>query len=172
MPSKENYCYRILKKYSLIIDFDGIPTMVRVPAPVEGETYGRWKERVLGNSVNNVVLYVPTEPAHQKKISTLQNQAGAEHLEKIFQAFGRAKEKQKKSAVNEAIEDTEKKFTSFSKDTLEDLLADSDETLEPSVREFFDRFLNTSSPDIDTEKLISELLKSYNEAVRKYRELS
>jgi hypothetical protein len=172
MPSKENYCYRILKKYSLIVDFEGIPIRKIVPEPIDGETYGRWKERVLGSSVNNVVLYAPTEPANNKRISTLQNQAGAEHLEKVFQAFGRAKEKQKKSAVRDAVKNTEKKFTSFSKDTLEDLISEAGENLEPSVREFFDRFLNSVSPDIDTEKLISELLRSYNGAVRKYRELS
>lgn len=172
MKSKENYCYRILKKYSLIVDFEGIPSSERVPDPIDGETYSRWKDRVLGNSVDNVVLYAPTEPAPNKRISTLQSQAGAVHLEKTFQALSREKGKQKKSAVRDAIEGTEERFTFFSKDTLEDLIADAGGNLEPSVKEFFDRFLNSVSPSIDSEKLIRELLKSYNEAVRKYRELA
>lgn len=172
MTSKENYCYGVLKKYSLIVDFDGTPTSERVPDPIEGETYSRWKDRVLGSSVDNVVLYAPTEPAPNKRISTLQNQAGAEHLEKVFQAFGREKVKQKKLAVRNAIENTEQIFTSFSKDTLEDLIAETGENLEPSVKEFFDRFLNSVSPSIDAEKLISELLKSYNKVVREYHQLT
>ncbi|MDP3515610.1 MAG: hypothetical protein Q8S94_00450 [Pseudohongiella sp.] len=172
MSLKQNYCYKILKKYSLIIDFDGTPTRKTVPSPVEGETYGQWKNRVLGDSASNVVLYTPTEPAHQTRISTLQNRAGAESLEKIFSAFGKTKEKQKKSAINEAIENTEQKYETFSRDTLRYLLEDSSESLEPSVVEFFERFLNTTNPNIDTEKLISDLMTAYNAAVRMYRERS
>jgi hypothetical protein len=159
MPSKENYCYQILKKYSLIIDFDGTPRSGKVPSPVNGETYGRWKDRVLGSSVQNVVLYVPSEPAHQKRINTLQNQAGAEHLEKIFRAFATAKEKQRKSDVDDAITKAEQRFESFSKDTLKDLLADYNGTLEPSVQDFVDGFLDGVSHDIDTEEIICKLLK-------------
>lgn len=172
MPSKENYCYQILKKYYLIIDFDGLPSSGKVPPPVDGETYGRWKDRVLGDSVENVVLYVPSEPAHQMRINTLQNKAGAKHLEKTFRAFATAKEKQKKTAVNNAIIKTEQRFESFPKDTLKDLLADYNGTLEPSVHAFIYRFLNSDSRDIDTEEIIRELLKAYNDVVRQYHEQS
>lgn len=170
MLSKENYCYRILKTYSIIVDFDGIPTREKVPSPVDGETYGQWKNRVLGDSVSNVVLYTPTQPPHQKRIKTLQNQAGAENIEKIFRAFGKAKENQKKSAINEAIESTEQKYVTFSKDTLEDLLEESGEVLEDSVVEFFDRFLKETTPNIDTAQLITGLVIAFNRAVRDFRE--
>jgi hypothetical protein len=170
MSSKENYCYRILKAYSLIVDFDGIPSRENVPAPVEGETYGHWKERVLGSHVSNVVLYAPKEPANQTRVSTLQNQAGADHLEKMFRSFEKTKKEQRNSAVNAAIEETGRKLTTFSRDTLEGLITGSDEIFEPSVTEFLDRYLRAVDPDVDIENLILGLLKAYNGAVRKYRE--
>jgi hypothetical protein len=170
MSSKEEYCYRILKSYSLIVDFDGTPDRVNVPAPVEGETYGQWKKRILGEDIHNVVLYSPAKPANQTKIGTLQNQAGAEHLEKMFKSLEKIKNKQKIVAVNAAEEDTKLKLTTFPRQTLVELVDDYREDLEPSVKECIGRFLNSGDINIDTYQLVNELLQRYNVAVRKFRE--
>jgi hypothetical protein len=170
MASKEAYCYRLFKKYSLIVDFDenlsdldyGVP----IPNPIAKETYGSWKARVLGDCVKNVVLYAPSEPTDKTWISTLQSRTGTNHLEKFVGAIKSAERKQKKTAVNAAIKETHLKLTTFPRDALEDLVAASKEVLEPSVTEFFDRFLKNCDSNIDTEKIIAALLKAYNEAVR------
>ena len=173
MSSKEIYCYRILKAYSIIVDFDGTPQRKNVPSTIAGETYGQWKKRVLGDTVENVVLYVPTRPANQTKISTLQDLADAEHLEKIFFVFGKEKENQKKSAINEATENainkTEQLYAGLPKKDLEDILEELDDKLEPSVAEFLNRFVNATTPNIDTRDLILDLIKAYNETVIQYR---
>lgn len=169
MISKEKYCYRILKAYSLIVDFDGKPSRENVPAPKDGETYKQWKKRVLGNAVTDVVIYAPIDPGPQRKISTLQNLAGAEHLEKMFKTVEKTKDKQKTTAIEEAISDTKQKLTSFPKDDLEILLDELGGTLELSVRQFFDRFLKSARTDIDTEELLRALLLTYNDVVRRYR---
>ncbi|MDP4028318.1 MAG: hypothetical protein Q8P42_05045 [Gallionella sp.] len=175
MSTKENYCYRILKEYSLIVDFDvELPDLnydTHVPRFVAEETYGQWRNRVLGPHVSNVVLYTPnaSEPKNQTRISTLQKRAGADHLKKIFNAINMAGKIRKKAGVNTAIEETERKFTMFARETLEDIVENSNEDLEPSVKDFFDRFLNMVEPDVDGEKIICELLNHYNEAVRSYR---
>jgi len=105
--SKEIYCYRILKAYSLIVDFDGIPDRQNVPSPLDGETYGQWQNRVLGDNVSNVVLYSPDQPRGNTLISTLQNRANAKHLKKIFRAVRKLKTRQKKSPVHKTNENVD-----------------------------------------------------------------
>lgn len=63
MSNKVDYCRRILNTYSLIVDFDGEPPRVNVPRPIDGETFSAWKNRILGPEVENIVLYVPYQPA-------------------------------------------------------------------------------------------------------------
>lgn len=173
MSSKESYCYRVFQKYSLIVDFDesfsDLDYSVPIPNAIAEETYGSWKARVLGDCVKNVVLYAPGEPTDKTWISTLQRRTGADHLEKFVGAIKSAEREQKQSAVNAAIEETLLKFITFPREALEDLVAASEEALEPSVTEFFDRFLKNGDADIDTEKVIAALLKAYNEAVRMHR---
>ena len=172
MSSKETYCYRLLKKHSLIVDFeDEVDLDYSSPIPdlIPGETYGAWKARVLGQNVSNVVIYTPSTPLNETKINTLQNQAGADHLENIFKAINLAGKIEKKTAVDKAIQHTALMLTSFSRGALEDLVATSDVVLEPPVKEFVDRFLNAGEPDIDVEKIIGALLKAYNDAVRVHR---
>jgi hypothetical protein len=153
----------------LIVDFDGTPDRVNVPAPVEGETYGQWKKRILGEGVHNVVLYSPAEPANQTQIGTLQNQTKTEHLEKMFKSLEKIKNKQKIAAVNTAEEDTKLKLTTFPRQTLVELVDDYNEDLEPSVKECISRFLDSGDINIDTQQLVNELLQRYNEAVRTFR---
>jgi hypothetical protein len=172
MSKKEKYCHRILKTYSLIVDFNGKPPRENVPSPIDGETYRDWKTRVLGDDVADIVLYGPIEPGPKTKIKTLQNRANAEHLEKMFRAFEKIKDKQKTNAVEEAVSETKRKLISFPKDTLELLIEDLGDSLEPPVRHFFDRFLNSVQTDIDTEKLLRKLIGNYNSVVHSYRELS
>lgn len=172
MSSKEDFCYKILKKYSMLVDFEGTPHSKSVlePIPEDNETYKQWKKRVLGDAVSDVTLYGPIiDPAPQTRIKTLQYQVDADHLEKIFNSFAKAKEAQRKKAISTAVEKTEKRYESFSKETLEDILVSFDGSLEPSVSDFFNRFLNDKNPDIDTEKIIKELIEAYNNVVREYR---
>ncbi len=174
--SNERYCYRIFKKYSLLVDFEGTPHRVNVPEEIENETFARWKKRVLGSDVENVVVFVAIKPDPRTRIKTLKKWGEPNYLKKIFTMLARANREQKNEAVNEAITEaivaTENYFTNFSKETLADLLIDSEDKLEPSVQEFFNNFLNSTKEDIDTEELLKCLLVAYNNAVRAHRELS
>lgn len=170
MANKEDFCYSILKKYSLIVDFEGTPANKTVPPPLEDETFSKWKKRVLGSNVTDVLIYGPYAPSPNKRISSLQNEASAEHLKKVFRSFNKTKKTQKDNAVNNAIDETERQFLYFSKETLQLIIDELDEELEPSVQQFFDRFLKQAEPDINTEDLLRSLLQTYNTAVRLYRQ--
>ncbi|MCE1225208.1 MAG: hypothetical protein LWW87_01840 [Geobacteraceae bacterium] len=171
MPSKETYCYRILKTYSLIVDFDGEPMRENVPSPVQGETFRQWKKRVFGDAINDVVVYIPTVPSPTKRISTLQNVASAEHLEKIFGKIKRDSKSDKNDAVAAAKEQTKKEYISFPKETLESYLDEFGDTLEVSVRETLKRFAESVDSGVDSEKLVKELIEKYNKAVKRYRSI-
>jgi hypothetical protein len=168
MSSKERYCYRILNSHSLIVDFNGEPSHKNVPHKIDGETFKKWKERVLGNEVTDVVIYAPIAPASQTKVSTLQNLSAAKHLENVFSAFGKAKDKKKSAAVEKAVS----ALVTFPRMTLEDLLEEHGDSLEPSVSEFFQRFINLKEDDIDTEAILRDLIGTYNTVVRRCRELA
>ncbi len=166
MSSKEAFCYQVLKKHSLIVDFEGEPAQGKFSELEPGETYAHWKKRVLGNDVRNVVLYAPVEPAGQTRMSTLQSHAGADNLEKVFRAIIKAEKKRAASAVGDAINDTVQEYTTYPRKALDDLVAN--EALEPSVREFVDGLL-IGEQEAGIEEIIGALLKSYNDAVRSYR---
>jgi len=170
VPTKEEYCYKILNAYGLIVDFNGVAQRQNVPAPRDGENFAQWKTRVLGSNVNNVVVYAPTTPKGNKKIQNLQAEACAPHLEKTFRILKKTLTAKKAVEVSAAKEDAARQFSSFPKETLQSLTDEYHDTLEPSVREFFQNFLKSVSADVDTETLIREMLIRYNAAVRSYRE--
>ncbi len=143
MSTKEEYCFRVLRKYGLLVNFDGAIGKVNVPEPLEGndETLTHWIKRVLGPDVNNVVVYVPEFTAGMRKISRLQAAVDAVHLQQVLRAQGKVKNAQAVVKVEKAVEKTERIFSTLPKGTIQDYLADFEDSLEPSVREFFERHM-------------------------------
>lgn len=175
MSAKESYCYRILKTHSVIVDFDGEPHLTNVPGVVEGETFKQWKERVLGPDATNVVVYYPDTPTPQTRMHNLKVAYSAKHVERMFRDFGRTKDGKKLLAVENAISETKARFSSVPRETLEYLLAEKHRCLEPSLQDFFQRFIDASKKNqenISIENLLNDLIDSYNNAVRIFRERS
>ena len=166
MSAKDDYCYRILKTYSLLVDYDGKCNRVNVPSPIDGETFKAWKKRVLGAATSEVKVFSPITPAPQTKISTLQNVASGEHFERMFNARQREMSVKMTVAVGDAVVRAEQKFSSIPKDTLRDLVQEKGFDLEPSVKQFFDKFDDEVGQDIDIERLLKKLIHNYNNAVR------
>ena len=166
MSPKDDYCYRILKTYSLLVDYEGKCKGVNVPRPKEGETFKAWKIRVLGSGASGVKIFTPVTPASQTKISTLQSLASGEHFERMFNARQRGMSAKIAVAVDDAVVRAEQKFSTIPKDTLRDILQEKEYDLEPSVRQFFDKFDAEVSEDVDIERLLRKLIHNYNNAVR------
>lgn len=171
MISKETYCRRILNSYSLIVDFDGEPPRENVSAPIANETFSCWKDRIFGPGVTGIVVYSPKTPGGNKTISKLQDEAGAEHLKKVFMKFGQEKNIEKNEAVKIVKEQTIHELEVFPKDLLTDLLDDLGESLEGSTQEFFNNFLQSSDKNINTKELLRKLITTYNNVVKRYREV-
>lgn len=167
MPAKDDYCYRILKKYSLLVDYDGVCNRINVPSQIEGETFKTWKIRVLGNETSNVRIFTPATPASQTRISTLQNVASGDHFERMFDARQRELSVKRTVAISDAVVRAEKKYSSIPKETLEKLLEEHD--LEPSVEEFFQNFDKEVGDDVKIEPLLQKLISAYNYSVQEFR---
>jgi len=161
---KENYRNRILKTYSIIVDFDGEPRRENVPSPVEGETFKHWRLRVLGDQVTNVTIHGPWEPPPQTRISTIQRWSKDLPLEKTFKALIA----DKKKAVKET-EAVKRAYVSFPKESLEDLIDELADSTEPAVLEFFQEFLDKTLSEVDTEELLRCLIQRFNDNSRSLR---
>lgn len=173
MAAKERYCYQILKSHSVVVDFDGQPHLTKVPGIVEGETFKQWKMRVLGPDVENVVIYGPYEPTPQTRMHNVRAVNSVSNVERMFRAFGKIKDNKKKKAIDHAIADTTARFSVVPRETLEDLIAEKKHSLEPSVQDFFNRFIesnNKSEENISIEKLLNELIDNYNKVAKIFRE--
>lgn len=170
MSSKEGACFRVLRKYGFMIDGprDALTAVKRWPKAKVGETFKQWKERVFGADVE-ITVYAPYDPAPQTRMSTLARDSGGEHLQDIFTRYGRFKDKKLKEAVGEAEQEIVERLSTFPKETLASLLDEFDGELQQSVEEFFDRYLNSTIENIDTETLLRDLIKTYNNVVFQFR---
>lgn len=169
MPKKEDYCNAIAAKHGLIVNFEGEPPGTRVPNPIDDggdETFSQWTKRVLGNDVTDVSVWVPVAFGGGKRMRNLQHEADASHVKQMFRSLGRIETHKRRKATEAAVEKVERKLVGIPKDTLEDILADFEEHLQPSVREFFDRFLEETDEDIETEHLLMRLIERYNALVK------
>lgn len=170
MATKQSICYEVLKQHGLVITYSGKSLGYVSPEVKDEETFGEWKKRVLGPNVREVMVYAPVKPVSQTHISTVQNSAGGEHIKKIFEAFGRSKNKETKEAVSATIEEVYEQYSTIPKDTLRNVLESYDGILEPSLEEYFNRLLETKTEDVDAQTLFKDMLKGYNNAVRSFRE--
>jgi len=169
MTSKKiQYQYRIFKKYSILVDFDGEPRLENVPSAVEGETFKFWRRRVLGDQVKNVTVFGPHIPAQQTTMVGLKKWADNESLEGMFRNLANEKERVRKEGTKK-VKAVERLFVGFSRDTLADLLTDLEDELEPAVKEFFDNFQDSTDTDIDTEELLRMLILRFNSGARQLR---
>lgn len=167
MTNKLDYCKRILTTYSLLVDFDGEPRRENVPADLDvEETYKSWKKRVLGDEVENVVVFQATEPRGNVLISTLQDNSQAEHMGDMIRYISREKKKKLKIAVNQAVDETVQNFKFFSAKTLKNLIEENEDQLEDSVVEFFSRYFEDQNKEIDALDLLEDLLFAYDGAVK------
>jgi hypothetical protein len=124
--SKEIFIRNILKKYDLIVDFDGEPDLKNVPSPLEEpETFKNWCARVL-KGCSNVRVFMPHKPAPQRKINRLQKEAQTHQLDQVFQAVVRLHAKKSRRAVTTAKEDALQKVAIAEEDALQKVVAAED----------------------------------------------
>lgn len=167
--SKEKYCANILRYYSMLVEYEGNEDKLNVPLPLEEtETLAHWRQRVLGEDVSDVKVYLPIDVPGNTLISTIQNKIDSRHVANIFNNLRKEKNGQIKVAVDEAIKTTRKTFTTFPIDTLEEIVEDLELTLEEPVSEFLEKYIQNNS-EVKTEELIEKLVWLYNEATRQFR---
>lgn len=174
MSTKEEYCFRVMRKYGLLVNFDGEPRTSNVPDLVDDgdETLAQWIRRVLGPDVENVVVYTPKVLVGTRKIRKLQNLVEAPHLKQVVKAQAKVKNALAAVKTNKAIERTERIFSTISQDTIQEQLDNIGDALEPSVKEFFQRTIENTEDGVDTEKLIKQLMTRINTLTKDVRNVN
>ncbi|NLY63698.1 MAG: hypothetical protein GX070_01890 [Alcaligenaceae bacterium] len=191
MDNKQTYILKILNKYGILIDFDGEPSRQNLPSPKEGETFSQWQKRVLGEGISNIFVFVPYTPRGNKLLSNLDKETDMRFLKDILsqsrkidnkklqielglaeEKFDTKVEKQRmtlKKEKEEAVKETRKIMSTLGTDTLENILDEVDD-LQPAVREFLGKYINTEE-NIKIEELLSALIKHHNVAVQTVNKL-
>lgn len=167
MPEKDQYRYRIMKTYGILVDYEGDAAHNHVPARIDqDETFKQWKLRVLGPNVSDVTVMTPVEPAPNRRMFYLTGLSSADSVESMF----RERQKAAKVAKSEAVADTRQRYATYPKENLQDILADRDLKLEESVKQYLQNLAEEISEEIDQDDLIRKLVIAYNMAVRTARE--
>ena len=164
MPEVDKYRLRILKTYSIMVEYKGTPSRRNVPAPVENETFKQWQERVLGPNVSDVEVLAPWTPKPQTKMHTVQKWSDLEWPRLIAKEVAQKKNEQQERAVSKAEDKVKKAYDEFPSDTLEDLVIAMEGDLHPAVKQFLTERLGTGT-SLDTRALVRSLIESYNSAV-------
>lgn len=167
MKQKDSYIYRIMKEHQVLVDFDGEVQLKHVPSPKDRETFKRWTQRVLGDGVSNVTVLEWHEPGPGEQMSTLRKHSGSGMVERIINALKRDGKANEKAAVSEGIHN----FTTFPRQSLDDVLKELDDTLEPSVRTILKNIHAEAEEQCEFDDLLRRLITSYNSAVRTAREI-
>lgn len=171
MPSKANICYHVLRKAGVLVRLnqDVANFSKSAAVPKKGETLKRWKERVLGSSEVDIEVFVPYKPAPQVRMATLKRDGGGAFIKRIFDEFAEYKDGKSEQAVTEAESETAKLFLEFPAEAIQQILDDHRSSLEPSVIEFLNRLITSSSGRTKVEALLVEIVLAYNDSVRNFR---
>lgn len=174
MSAKDEYCFRVMRKYGLLVNFDGEPRTSNVPDMVNDgdENLAQWIPRVLGPDVKNVVVYVPQTLDGKRKLLRLQNLVEASHLKQVVKAQAKVKNALAAVKTEKVAERVERAFSTISHDTIQEQLDTIGEALEPSVKDFFQRMIENSEDGLDTEKLIKDLMTRVNTLTKDHRKLA
>lgn len=168
MNTKQAFCLNVLKTYSIAVSFDGEPSRSTVPRSIAGETFGRWKKRVM-RDVTNLEVLALTKPPPQVRMQTLANHASS--LRQQMLAIKREGKTLTQNTVRREVAKTEERLAKMPKSVLTDMLAEEKWELEPSVVEFFARFNESVRQDIAVEDLLRQLIKAFNDTARIARRL-
>lgn len=169
MNAKKKYIYRILREYSILVNYEGDVKRINVPSSVDDETFKQWQKRILGNEVTEVEVFVPFPFAPQTKMKNVKATADAKFFKRVISNLRRVQNSIRKADIINAEDSTVSRYTNFSKHALEGILDDLGNELEPSVVEFFQTFSRETDDDIDVKDFIRELIMSYNHVVKVVR---
>ena len=174
MSGKDEYCFRVMRKYGLLVNFDGEPRTSNVPDMVNDgdENLAQWILRVLGPNVENVVVYAPQTMEGKRKLLRLQNLVDAPHLIQVVKAQSKVNNALAAVKTDKVAGRVERAFSTISHDTIQEQLDTIGEALEPSVKEFFRRMIENSEDGLNTEKLIKDMMTRVNTLTKENRKLT
>lgn len=136
MPFKEAKCYRLLQRYGVLVSYSGTSTEHSKKSKNKDETFGKWRKRVLGMAVDDVVLYMPAyDIAPQTRMRTLRPNGCGGHLMGIFNVFRRLMGKSHEEAVSTREKELTEAVSTIPRTLRTRVVRGEKDDIEPSVKE-------------------------------------
>ncbi|MBZ9573733.1 hypothetical protein [Modicisalibacter sp. MOD 31.J] len=158
---------RILRKYGILIDaepevLDSLPG--KLP-PVDGDmTFNKWKLSVFGEAVD-VGIFSLEWPYGNTKMKTLSGWGG-EYVKEVLNhqtKLTRQRKQEELEALQLELAEAAGQ-AHVPKGLLEEQVDDLEDTLQPSVKEFFARELKNVEDDVSVQQLLQKMLLFMNSA--------
>lgn len=169
MPSKNDYIRRILKSHGVIVDFDGLPNKINLPAKrIDKETFKQWKKRVLGDKVRNVVCYGPIEYGQQKTMDAIRDKANSSQIRTIMRSVRTAERIKADCTVRRVKIESNEVAIRVPMDDIEDIVKGLKSSLQLAVYDSIMCYIRKNKlqgNNLTIQELFSELLLRYNFAV-------
>lgn len=158
---------RVLKKYGILIDAEPevLESLPGKLPPADGDmTFNQWKLSVFGEPVD-VGIFSLEWPYGNTRMKTLSGWGG-EYVKQVLRHQAKVA-RQRKQEELEALELELAEAAGeahIPKELLEAEVDDLEDTLQPSVREFFARELENVDDDVSMEQLLQKMLRFMNTA--------
>lgn len=181
---KEEAILFFLKKYGILIEF-GDDSFLNYKKKVridEEDTFKKWKEKVFGNPNAIITVFGESRPSNNTRFSNIKRKYAARNLSKVLGKYKSRLKSETNDKIRKKIDKIRnqdkieldrktKKLARLPKEILRGCVESHNEIedLEPSVVEFFYRWLDANEDSIELEKIFSKLIQAYNSSVREYR---
>ncbi len=158
---------RVLKKYGILIDAEPevLESLPGKLPPADGDmTFNQWKLSVFGEPVD-VGIFSLEWPYGNTRMKTLSGWGG-EYVKQVLRHQAKIA-RQRKQEELEALELELAEAAGeahIPKELLEAEVDELEDTLQPSVREFFARELEKVDDDVSMEQLLQKMLRFMNTA--------
>lgn len=183
---KEAAILYFMNEYGILIDFEDESYLnYDTDAKFDSKcTFGQWKKAVFGNSSAQITVYSADSPDNRTQFKNVLSVCSADVFEELLKSYKSKVRKKNKKQLDGKLEKIElMKITVMNKakELVEQLPAevlqaciDEEEALqplEPSVKEFFDNWLNGENSKTDVQSILSRLIHVYNASVKRYKML-
>ncbi|CAO1661536.1 hypothetical protein [Salinicola sp. NYA28a] len=158
---------RVLKKYGILIDAEPevLESLPGKLPPADGDmTFNQWKLSVFGEPVD-VGIFSLEWPYGNTRMKTLSGWGG-EHVKQVLRhqaKIARQRKQEELEALQLELAEAAGE-AHIPKELLEAEVDDLEDTLQPSVREFFARELEQVDDDVSMEQLLQKMLRFMNTA--------
>lgn len=168
VSAKEKYCRGIVKKYGLIVSFDGHVKRNTVPRYVKSETARQWRRRVFGDKVSEVSTYFRSSIPNKTLMASIRADTRIDRLQNIFGYLAKESRAVKTEVAQKTARETTSRLERFASETIEGLVKELP-ALRPNVSELVDDLVRRTKDGTCSEQFLKTVLSVHVGALRELK---